>query len=175
MSYTSYIIPAVIFLIIVIGLIKRVDIFNEFLSGASESLGVGINILPALIALMTAIGMFKASGALDAITGVIAPFAMKIGFPPEALPLALIRPISGSGALATFESILTDVSPDSFPGRVASVMMGASETTFYTVAVYYGATKVTKTRHTITACLTSDFTAFVFSALTVNLFMYAGS
>jgi spore maturation protein B len=171
MSYTSYIIPVVIGLIIIAGLVKRTDIFNEFIDGAAESLKVGIHILPALIALMTAIGMFKASGALSAITGVIAPFAEQIGFPPEALPLALIRPISGSGALATFENILTDVSPDSFAGRVASVMMGASETTFYTVAVYYGATKVTKTRHTITACLSSDATAFIFSALTVNLFM----
>jgi spore maturation protein B len=174
MSYTSYIIPVLIALIIIAGYIKKVDIFNEFIDGAYESLRVGINILPALIALMTAIGMFKSSGALLAFTELIAPFAEKIGFPPEALPLALIRPISGSGAVATFESILTDVPPDSFPGRVASVMMGASETTFYTVAVYFGATKVTKTRHTITACLTSDLYAFIFSALTVTLFMGRG-
>jgi spore maturation protein B len=171
MSYTSYIIPIIIAIIIIVGLIKKTDIFNEFLDGAAESLKVGIGILPALIALMTAIGMFKASGALDAITGFLAPFASRIGFPPEALPLALIRPISGSGALATFETILSDVSPDSYAGRVASVMMGASETTFYTIAVYYGATKVTKTRHTVTACLTSDITAFIFSALTVTLIM----
>ncbi|MDR0974096.1 MAG: spore maturation protein [Ruminococcus sp.] len=171
MNYTSYIIPVLLALIILAGFVKKVDIFNEFIDGAGESLRVGIGILPALIALMTAIGMFKASGALDAITGVIAPAAVFLGFPPEALPLALIRPISGSGALATYETILSEVSPDSFAGRVASVMMGASETTFYTVAVYYGATKVTKTRHTIAACLTSDITAFIFSALTVNLFM----
>jgi spore maturation protein B len=171
MSYTSYIIPVLIALIILAGFIKKVDIFGEFIDGAGESLKVGVGILPALIALMTAIGMFKASGASGALTELIAPAAALIGFPPEALPLALIRPISGSGALATFETILTEVSPDSFAGRVASVMMGASETTFYTVAVYYGATKVTKTRHTIAACLTSDITAFIFSALTVNLFM----
>ncbi|MDR0904303.1 MAG: spore maturation protein [Ruminococcus sp.] len=171
MNYTSYIIPVLIALIIVAGFVKKVDIFNEFIDGAGESLRVGVGILPALIALMTAIGMFKASGALGAITDIIAPAATLIGFPPEALPLALIRPISGSGALATYETILTEVSPDSFAGRVASVMMGASETTFYTVAVYYGATKVTKTRHTIAACLTSDITAFIFSALTVNLLM----
>jgi spore maturation protein B len=171
LNYTSYIIPVLIALIIVAGFVKKVDIFNEFIDGAGESLRVGVGILPALIALMTAIGMFKASGALGAITDIIAPAATLIGFPPEALPLALIRPISGSGALATYETILTEVSPDSFAGRVASVMMGASETTFYTVAVYYGATKVTKTRHTIAACLTSDITAFIFSALTVNLLM----
>jgi spore maturation protein B len=171
MSYTSYIIPVLIALIILVGFIKKVDIFGEFIDGAGESLKVGVGILPALIALMTAIGMFKASSASGALTELIAPVAALIGFPPEALPLALIRPISGSGALATFETILTEVSPDSFAGRVASVMMGASETTFYTVAVYYGATKVTKTRHTIAACLTSDITAFIFSALTVNLFM----
>jgi spore maturation protein B len=170
-AYTNYIVPALIAIIIVWGFVKKVDIFNEFIDGASESLKVGIGILPALIALMTAIGMFKASGALDALTGVLAPAASLLGFPPEALPLALIRPISGSGALATFETILGGVSPDSFAGRVASVMMGASETTFYTVAVYYGATKVTKTRHTIAACLTSDITAFIFSALSVNLLM----
>jgi spore maturation protein B len=171
MSYTDYIIPVLIGFIVIAGFIKKVDVFGEFIDGAAESLRVGINILPALIALMTAIGMFKSSGALMAFTGMLAPFAEKIGFPPEVLPLALIRPISGSGAVATFETILTGISPDSYAGRVASVMMGASETTFYTVAVYYGATKVTKTRHTITACLTSDLTAFIFSALTVSVFM----
>jgi spore maturation protein B len=121
---------------------------------------------------MTAIGMFKAGGALNLLTDLLSPIAGAVGFPKEALPLALIRPVSGSGATAVFESILTEVSPDSYAGRVAAVIMGASETTFYTIAVYFGATKVRKTRHAIASSLTADFTAFVFAALTVTIFMH---
>ncbi len=167
---TDFIIPCFIGIIIIAGLIRNVDIFNEFLEGAKESLKVGIDILPALIALLTAIGMFKASGALDVLTNLISPFTNLLGFPPECLPLALIRPVSGSGALAVYESILTDVHPDSFAGRVASVILGSTETTFYTIAVYFGVTKVKKTRHALVSSLASDVTGFIFSTLTVQLY-----
>lgn len=169
---SSYVIPMFIAIIMIAGLFKKVDVFGEFVSGAKESLGAAFDILPALIALMTAIGMFKASGALEFISGMIAPLTEFLGFPEECIPLALIRPISGSGALAVFESILSDVSPDSFAGRVASVMIGSTETTFYTIAVYYGITKVKNTRHVIASSLTADITGFVLSALTVRLLLY---
>jgi spore maturation protein B len=126
--------------------------------------------MPTLIALMTAIGMFKASGGLELITTTVAPIIHKLGFPAECVALALIRPISGSGGLAVFESILNDYGPDSFAGRVASVMMGSTETTFYTIAVYYSVTKVKKTRHTLLCSLSGDLTGFIFSALLVRLF-----
>lgn len=168
---SDFIIPFFIALIMVIGLIKRVDIFSEFTEGAAENLKAAFDVLPALIALMTAIGMFKASGALEVISGAISPLTGFLGFPEECIPLAIIRPVSGSGALAVFESILNDVSPDSFSGRVASVIIGSTETTFYTIAVYYGITNVKKTRHAIASSLTADFTGFVLSALTVRLIL----
>lgn len=168
---SDFVIPFFIALIMIIGLIRRVDIFSEFTEGAAENLKVAFDVLPALIALMTAIGMFKASGALEVISEAISPVTGFRGFPEECIPLAIIRPVSGSGALAVFESILNDVSPDSFAGRVASVIIGSTETTFYTIAVYYGITGVKKTRHAIASSLTADFTGFILSALTVRLLL----
>ncbi len=168
---SDYVIPFFIALIMIIGLIKKVDVFSEFTEGAKENLKAAVSVLPALIALMTAIGMFKASGALDFISAVISPLTSFLGFPEECIPLAIIRPVSGSGALAVFENILTDVSPDSFAGRVASVIIGSTETTFYTIAVYYGITKVKKTRQALPASLAADFTGFVLSALTVRIIL----
>ena len=168
---SDYVIPFFIALIMIIGLVKKVDVFSEFTEGAKENLKAAVSILPALVALMTAIGMFKTSGALEFISTTISPLTNILGFPEECIPLAIIRPISGSGALAVFESVLTDVSPDSFPGRVASVVIGSTETTFYTIAVYYGITKVKKTRQALPASLAADFTGFVLSALTVRIFL----
>lgn len=169
---SDFVIPVFIALIMIIGLAKRVDVFGEFTDGAKENLMSAFDVLPALIALMTAIGMFKASGGLELISAAISPVTEFLGFPRECIPLALIRPVSGSGALAVFESILTEVSPDSFAGRVASVMIGSTETTFYTIAVYYGITKVKKTKHAIASSLTADLTGFILSALTVRLILY---
>lgn len=168
---SDFVIPFFIALIMIIGLIRRVDIFSEFTEGAAENLKSAFDVLPALIALMTAIGMFKASGALEVISEAISPVTGFLGFPEECIPLAIIRPVSGSGALAVFESILNDVSPDSFAGQVASVIIGSTETTFYTIAVYYGITGVKKTRHAIASSLTADFTGFILSALTVRLLL----
>lgn len=168
---SDFVIPFFIALIMVIGLIKRVDVFGEFTEGAKENLKAAFEVLPALIALMTAIGMFKASGALEVISAAISPITGFLGFPEECIPLAIIRPVSGSGALAVFESILNDVSPDSFAGRVASVIIGSTETTFYTIAVYYGITNVKKTRHAVVSSLTADLTGFILSALTVRLIL----
>ncbi len=168
---SDFVIPFFIAAIMIIGLIRKIDVFNEFTDGAKENLKASVSVLPALIALMTAIGMFKASGALDFISAVISPLTDFLGFPQECTPLAIIRPVSGSGALAVFENILTEVSPDSFAGRVASVIIGSTETTFYTIAVYYGITKVKKTRQALPASLAADFTGFILSALTVRIIL----
>lgn len=168
---TDFIIPIMISAILVIGIYKEVDVFTEFVEGAKEGLELGIKILPTLVALMTGIGMFGASGALDIITNLISEFTNAIGFPAECVPLALLRPISGSGALAIYENILAEHGPDSFVGRVASVLLGSTETTFYTIAVYFSVTNIQKTRHTLVASLTADFTGFIMSALAVRLFM----
>lgn len=167
--FTSCIIPVLTAAILAVGLSKRIDVFGEFVKGAKENLSVCADLLPTLIALITAVGMLRASGAMDLLTGVFSPLLSRAGFPKECLPLALVRPVSGSGALAVYEDILQANHPDSYAGRVASVMLGSTETTFYTIAVYYGAAKIKNTRHTLAAALTGDLTGFIFSVLTVNL------
>ncbi len=164
------IIPIIIAGILGYALVQRVDIFSVFTKGAKEGISVSIKILPALIALITAIGMFKTSGALDVLTNAIRPFAEKIHMPSEVVPLAILRPISGSGAFAVFEDILSTHGADSLIGRIASVLEGSSETTFYTIALYFGCTRVKKTRYTLPCSLTADFVGFLMSVITVRMF-----
>lgn len=170
MSWSAYAIPVIVCMVFMCGIIRRKDVFNDFIEGAGENIKVSFEIMPALIALMTAIGMMKASGLLDFLTGLAAPAAAAAGFPAECVPLALIRPVSGSGAAAVYENILKNVSPDSFAGRTASVLMGSSETTFYTIAVYFGATKIKRTKHTVFCSLAGDLSGFIFSSLLVRIF-----
>lgn len=170
MKLDNIIIPAVIGGILIYGLYRKVDVFEVFLEGAREGLQTAVDILPALVALMTCIGMFKASGALDVLTYALDPLAKMLQLPAETLPLAILRPISGSGALAIYEHMLESFGPDSYIGRVASVMMGSSETTFYTIAVYFGAVRIGKIRHALPASLVADLTGFLMSALMVRLF-----
>ncbi len=158
--------------ICIFGIIKKVDVFNEFILGAWENIKISVEILPPLIALMLSINMFRASGAIDLISTALNPITTFLGFPSECVPLALVRPVSGSGALAVYQSIISENHPDGFIGRVASVLMGSTETTFYTIAVYYGVIKIKKTKQTLIASLSADFTGFVFSALMVRLILY---
>ncbi|MCL2089025.1 MAG: spore maturation protein [Oscillospiraceae bacterium] len=170
-SVTVYIIPCAICAIVVYGMCKKVDVFNVFIEGAKDGISTSINIMPALIVLLTAVGMFKASGALDIIVNALKPLSDMTGIPKEVFPLALLRPISGSGSLAIYENILTEHGADSFIGRVASVIQGSTETTFYVIAVYFGSLKITKTRFTIPCALASDAAGFILSALAVRLLM----
>ena len=168
---TSLVIPISAAIVIIWGICNKTDIFGEFVRGAADNLKTCAELLPTLIALITAVGMFRASGAAELITGASAQLFDRIGFPSECLPLALIRPVSGSGALAVYENIISENGPDSFAGKVASVMLGSTETTFYTLAVYYGAAGIKKTRHTLAASLAGDMAGFIFSVLTVNLLL----
>ncbi len=170
MRWTDFIIPVVVCGILLYGIFHKVNVFDTFVQGAKEGISVSMGILPALIALMTCVGMLKASGAIDAFTALLEPLASKVMIPKEVIPLALLRPISGSGALVVFEDILKNYGPDSLIGRVASVLQGSTETTFYTIAVYYSAVKVTKTRHTLGCALTADGVGFIMSAVTVWFF-----
>lgn len=162
-------VPAVIVLIIGYGLYKRENVFDLFLTGAREGIGVAVGILPALVALMTAIAMFRASGAMEMLVQAAAPLGKLLHFPSEVLPLALMRPVSGSGSLSILEQLLKTYGPDSLIGRIASVLQGSTETTFYTIAVYFGAVGVTKTRHTVPAALLTEFFGFVMSIVAVRL------
>jgi len=168
-AFSNYMIPATLAGILAFGLYKKVDVFSVFLEGAKEGLKTAVNIAPALIALMTCVGMFKVSGALDIVVWVFSPLANLLNLPQEVLPLAILRPISGSGALVIYNDLLSTHGPDSFIGRVASVMEGSSDTTFYTIAVYFGAVKVSKTKYTLSASLAADLVGFVMSAHMVRL------
>ena len=169
MKITDILIPLIISAVLLTGLIKKVDVWSEFVDGAKENFRTGIRIIPTLIAIITAVGMFKASGGMDFLTSAVAPLASLIGFPAECATLAIIKPISGSAALAVLESILSSNGADSFAGRVASVMMGSSETTFYVLAVYFGATKIKNTRHAVFCALLGDLTGMIMSAIIVRL------
>ena len=171
MNIGTYAVPVIICFILVYGYLHGVRVFDVFLEGAKEGIQVSMSILPALIALVTAVGMFKASGGLDVLSYALAPVANLLGIPREVIPLVLLRPISGSGAMVIFTDIIKTYGPDSFVGRVASVMQGSTETTFSTVALYYGAAKIKNTRHTIPAALCGDLTGFVMSALLVRLML----
>ncbi len=167
-----YAVPAAIFFIIVFGLVRGVPLFDTFTAGAKEGFSSAISILPSLVGLMMAVAMLNASGALDVLSSLLSPVAHFLGLPQQVMPLALIKPVSGSGATAILAQIFQSNGTESFAGRVASVMSGSTETTFYAIAVYYGSVGVKKTRHTIPAALTADLTACIVSALAVRLFFY---
>lgn len=170
MRLSELIVPALLCFAGVCGLYRRVDVYAALTKGAEEGLGVLLRILPSLVGLMTAVYMFRASGAMDALARLLSPLLSAAGIPPETAPLLLVRPISGSGALAVGSELMERCGVDSYAGRVAAVMLGSSETTFYTVAVYYGAAGITKTRYTVPAALVADLTMFFLSAFAVRLF-----
>ena len=167
-----YAIPAVVFLIVVFGLMRGVPVFDTFVAGAKEGFSSSISILPSLVGLMMAVAMLSASGALDILASLLSPIARLLGLPAQVMPLALIKPVSGSGATAVLVQIFQNNATESFAGRVAAVMSGSTETTFYAIAVYFGSVGIKKTRHTIPAAITADLTAFIVSALTVKLFFH---
>lgn len=171
MNFTDYVIPVIIAAILLWGLIKKTDVFGDFIDGAKEGAMVCFDILPSLVALMTCTGMMQQSGLIEVISSIFEPLTNLIGFPKECTGLALMRPISGSGALSLLEGILKESGADSFAGRVASVLMGSTETTFYVIAVYFGAVRIKKTRHCVTAALSADITGVILSALAVRFFL----
>ena len=151
------------------GALRGVDVFAAMTEGIADGLRVLLRIFPAVAALLCAVYALRASGALDALTGLLAPVFRLLGIPVETAPLVLLRPISGSGALAVAGDIMARYGPDSLAGRTAAVMLGSTETTFYVIAVYFGAAGVKKTRWAIPAALCADFTGFVLSSLAARL------
>lgn len=157
--------------IVLFGLLKEVNVFEAFMEGARDGIHTAIGIIPALTALTLCVSALRASGAVEALGQFASPLIGTVGIPPETLPLMLIRPISGSGAIAVLQSIFSSCGPDSPAGKVASVMMGSTETTFYTITVYFGSVGIKKTGCTIPSALTADFTGMIIAALTVRLLM----
>lgn len=161
---TSFIMPVAVLLIIGFGLFKGIKVFDCFLTGVRKGLDSAINLLPALTALVMGVTMLRESGALSVITKLLEPIADISGIPADVLPLAVLSPISGSGSLTMYEQILKNLGPDSFEGRVASIIMGSTETTFYAVTVYYGSVGIKKNGCTVPASLLADITSFVVSS-----------
>lgn len=158
---SSCLIPALLLGGSIVALGRRVDVYAAMLEGGRSGLELVKSILPALVLLLTAVELLRASGAMEALTRLLAPAAAWLGIPPETLPLVLIRPLSGSGALALGAELMAAHGPDSLIGRTAAVMLGSTETTFYTVSVYFAAAGVRKSRYAIPAALMADLTGFV--------------
>ena len=150
---------------------RRVNVYDVLTDGAREGLTVLLRILPPLVGLLTAVYMFRASGAMELLAGVLSPVLTRLGIPPETAALLLIRPVSGGGALAIGSDLMAQYGPDSYIGRCAAVMLGSTETTFYTIAVYFGSAGIRRTRHTIPAALIADLTGFMAAAFAVRLLL----
>ena len=170
MNLGSLVVPRLLAAVAAFGLGRRVDIYGALTHGAEEGLTVLLRIVPALVGLLTAVSMFRASGAMEWLSGLLAPVLGWLGIPSQPAPILLIRPISGSGALAVATDLMRTHGPDSYIGRVAAVMLGSTETTFYTIAVYFGSAGIHRTRHAVPAALAADLTGFAASALAVRLF-----
>jgi len=167
---TSYwLLPAIIAGALLYGWSRRTPVYDALVDGAKEGFDVAIRIIPYLVAILVAVGMFRACGALEILTGVLAPLTSLIGMPAEALPMALLRPLTGSGALGIASEAMTSHGPDSLIGYMVSTYQGSTETTFYVLAVYYGAVGVKNTRHTIPACIVADITGILAATFIVNL------
>lgn len=156
--------------VVVFGLARRAPVFELFAEGVREGVKTLWQIAPTIIGLVFAVSLLKSSGAVDQLCKFFAPAASALGFPAEIIPMAMLRPVSGSGSSALLVQVFEQNGPDSFAGRVASVLAGSSETTFYATAMYFGGAKIKNIRHTLVAALAADFTALLMSIITVRLF-----
>ena len=165
---TDYLVPLILLTVSALAIRKKENAYNIMLQGAEDGLKLLVSILPALILLLTAVYMLRASGAVEIISGFLSPVFKLFGIPPETAMLVFIRPISGSAALAVGAELMAQYGVDSEIGRTVAVMLGSTETTFYTISVYFGAAGIQKTRYTVPAALFADFVGFFMASLTVR-------
>jgi spore maturation protein B len=164
-----FIIPLMLVGFPLYGLYKRVPVYESFVVGAREGFQVAVRIIPYLVAILFAVAMFRASGAMDALARLLSPILGPIGFPAEVLPMAIIRPLTGSGSAGLVVDMVKRYGEDSIYVKMAAVMFGSTETTFYVIAVYFGAINIRKTRHAVPAGLTADIAAMIFAVWSVRL------
>ena len=167
---SGYLVPGLLLLSCALALRRKENVYDRLLVGGAEGLRLLVSILPALVLLLTAVNMLRASGAAEILTSFLAPVFRVFGIPPETAMLVLIRPISGSAALAVGADLMARYGVDSQIGRTAAVMLGSTETTFYTISVYFGAAGIRKTRYTVPAALFADFVGFLMASWTVRWF-----
>lgn len=170
MNFSAYLVPLLLSSTALFALAKRVDVYTAITDGAQEGLTIMLRILPSLVGLLTAVYMLRASGALDFLEQLLAPVLGLLGIPEDLAALLLIRPVSGSAALAVGSELMAEHGADSHIGRIAAVMLGSSETTFYTIAVYFGSAGIRRTRYAVPAALIADLVCFISSAFAVRLF-----
>jgi spore maturation protein SpmA len=165
-AIAPWILPGLMLGFLTFGLLRRVAVYEVFVEGAKEGFQVAIRIIPYLVAILVAVAMLRASGALEAVISLLAPWTGAVGLPAEALPMALLRPLSGSGAYGVLASVINDpaIGPDSYTGYLVSTLQGSTETTFYVLAVYFGAVQIKRMRHALLAALSADVIA-VFAAV----------
>ncbi|HXW97702.1 MAG TPA: spore maturation protein [Gemmatimonadales bacterium] len=163
-----FVLPAIIIGFPLYGLWRRVPVYEEFVGGAKEGFQVAVNIIPYLVAILFAVAMFRASGAMDFFVEALRPVLSPLGIPPEVLPMAITRPLTGSGSAAIVLDLINRYGADSLIVKTAATMFGSTETTFYVVAVYFGAVNVRKTRHAVPAGLAADFAAMLLAVYVVR-------
>lgn len=166
----AWFVPVLLAVVVVTALVRGVDVFSVFLVGAKAGARTAIQIAPTLVGLLTAVYMLRASGVMDWIGAILGPLFARLGVPQECVPLALLKPISGSGGLALGAEIMRRAGVDSYIGRVAAVMLGAAETSLYTIGIYAGSLGLRNTRYAVPAALIGDLTAFIGAAWFVRLF-----
>lgn len=164
-----FVIPLIVVGFPLYGLYKKVPVYESFVEGAKEGFEVAVRIIPYLVAILFAIGMFRASGAMEFLTDALGPLLAFVGFPAEVLPMAIVRPLTGSGSAGLVVDMINEFGEDSIFVKMAATMFGSTETTFYVIAVYFGAVNIKKTRHAVGAGLTADFAAMLIAVWTVRL------
>ena len=169
--FFTMLVPLILAGVALYAMARRVDVYDALLCGAKDGLGVLLRIVPALVILLPAVYMLRASGALELAAEVLSPVLSTLGIPPETVGLMLVRPVSGSAALGVGAELISAYGPDSLIGRTAAVMLGSTETTFYTIAVYFGAAGIVKTRYAVPAALCADLAGFLAAAWAVRLLL----
>ncbi len=168
----NFFVPLFVAFTVFYGVYKKENVFKIFCEGVNEGLKTTINIFPSILGLVVGVGMLKASGFFDILCKILTPFCNIFDISPEIIPIALLRPFSGSGTFSLLNNIFETTGVNSFASLCSSVMCSATETTFYTLAVYYGATKVTNTRHNLICSVHADIFSFVLAIITVKLFFF---
>lgn len=167
--FSVMVLPALIVGFPLYGLYKKVPVYEEFVEGAKDGFKVAVMIIPYLVAILFAIGMFRASGAMDFLVSGLEPILGFFGIPPEIVPMGIIRPLTGSGSAAIVADMINAYGEDAIVVKIAATMFGSTETTFYVIAVYFGAVNVKKTRHAVPAGLMADFAAFLVAIYLIQL------
>ena len=170
-ALAAFAIPFVLLVFLGWAALKKVKVYEVFVEGAKEGFPVALKIIPYLAAMLVAIGIFRASGAMDLLVSLLAPLTSLVGMPPETLPMAIMRPLSGSASLGIMTELMKAHGPDSFIGILASTMYGSSETTFYVLAVYFGAVGIKNTRHAVAAGVIADVAGMLAAVWIVRLLM----